>query len=169
MNRKKSNTVIQYIVLFLIAAVFLLPMLWLLLASIDPGANAGISLPEHPTIQNYLEVFQDPFPVFLRHLVRLCVIIEESLQESLQPFILQLRKLSVRTDQFPQIMRERDSLGLAENEKSGEIFRLFQKCFTVFLRILQSLMGSDHPGEFRPGQKFPVYSSRLLLICPDLL
>lgn len=60
MNRKKSNTVIQYIVLFLIAAVFLLPMLWLLLASIDPGANAGISLPEHPTIQNYLEVFQDP-------------------------------------------------------------------------------------------------------------
>ena len=38
----------------------------------------------------------------------------------------------------------------------------------VSFRILQSLMGGDHPGKFRAGQKLPVYAGRLLLVLPDL-
>ena len=60
MSRKKRNAVVQYITLGIIALVFVIPMLWLVFASIDPSANASISIPENPTLSNYLEVFQNP-------------------------------------------------------------------------------------------------------------
>lgn len=54
------NLVIQYIILFVIAILFLLPMLWLFLSSIDPNANPYIKLPTEPTLQNYVNVFKNP-------------------------------------------------------------------------------------------------------------
>lgn len=59
MKKKKRATFIQYIILGLIAVVFILPLLWLLLASIHPSASAGISMPKEPTLANYLAVFTD--------------------------------------------------------------------------------------------------------------
>lgn len=60
MKRKKLNLVIQYIVLFVIAILFLLPMIWLFLSSVDPNANPYIKLPTEPTLQNYIHVFTNP-------------------------------------------------------------------------------------------------------------
>lgn len=57
MKKKKRVVFIQYIILGIIAVIFIVPMLWLFLASINPSASAGISLPKNPTLDNYLAVF----------------------------------------------------------------------------------------------------------------
>lgn len=59
MKKKKKITAIQYIVLGIIALAFIIPMLWLVLASVDPSANASLSMPETPSLENYLAVFTD--------------------------------------------------------------------------------------------------------------
>ncbi|HWR12268.1 MAG TPA: carbohydrate ABC transporter permease [Rectinemataceae bacterium] len=46
--------------MLLIFASFLLPILWVLLASFDPHAGQIIKLPTEPTFENYLSVFSDP-------------------------------------------------------------------------------------------------------------
>lgn len=60
MKRKKVHSTIQYIALLIIAALFLLPMLWLFLASVDPHANPLIQLPTKPSLVNYINVFKNP-------------------------------------------------------------------------------------------------------------
>lgn len=59
MKRKRNSVIAQYVVLGMIAVLFVIPMLWLFFASIDFSANATISLPRNLTLGNYLEVFRN--------------------------------------------------------------------------------------------------------------
>ena len=65
MNRKKINrrerkTIIQYIVLVILALLFFVPLLWLLLASINPNANPTITMPKQFSLGNFAQVFTNP-------------------------------------------------------------------------------------------------------------
>jgi multiple sugar transport system permease protein len=60
MKKKKTNLFIQYFVLFVIAILFILPMLWLIMSSIDLHANPMIKFPSDPTLANYISVLQNP-------------------------------------------------------------------------------------------------------------
>lgn len=60
MKKKKTNLIIQYSALFVIAILFLVPMVWLFLASINTHANPLIQLPSKPTMANYINVFKNP-------------------------------------------------------------------------------------------------------------
>lgn len=60
MKKKKINLVVQYIILFVIAILFILPMLWLFLSSVDPNANPIIKMPSEPTLANYINVLKNP-------------------------------------------------------------------------------------------------------------
>ncbi len=51
-----TDKVIPYTILFIIGAVFLLPLIWVVLASIDPNASVMLSLPAKPTLENYASV-----------------------------------------------------------------------------------------------------------------
>lgn len=51
-----TDKVIPYTILLLIGAVFLLPLLWVVLASIDPNASVMLGLPANPTLENYVSV-----------------------------------------------------------------------------------------------------------------
>lgn len=51
-----TDKVIPYTILLIIGAVFLLPLLWVVLASIDPNASVMLGLPAHPTLENYVSV-----------------------------------------------------------------------------------------------------------------
>lgn len=55
-NRAKKN-LMQYIILVVIAILFLVPLLWLLTASINPNANPTITMPENASLANFREVF----------------------------------------------------------------------------------------------------------------
>lgn len=45
-----------YLILAIIGVLFLLPLLWILLASINPQAGEMLSIPAHPSMQNYMDV-----------------------------------------------------------------------------------------------------------------
>ena len=60
MKKKKTNIYIQYFALFVIAILFILPMIWLLLSSLDMHANPMIKLPSDPTFANYINVLGNP-------------------------------------------------------------------------------------------------------------
>ena len=65
MNRKKINrrerkTIIQYIVLVILALLFFVPLLWLLLASINPNANPTITMPKQFSLGNFAQIFTNP-------------------------------------------------------------------------------------------------------------
>ncbi len=60
MKKKKQTTTIQYVCLILIAVIFLIPCLWLVMASLDFSAGPMIKFPEEPTIENYINVFKNP-------------------------------------------------------------------------------------------------------------
>ena len=57
---KKINSIIQYGVLIIIAVAFILPILWLALASFNPNAGQIIKIPTEPTFENYISVFTNP-------------------------------------------------------------------------------------------------------------
>lgn len=61
-NKKKfsSDKVIPYIILTFIGIVFLLPLLWVILASVDPNAKVSLQLPEKATMTNFQSVITDP-------------------------------------------------------------------------------------------------------------
>lgn len=59
-KQKRAIAIAQYGALLLVLAGFLLPILWVLLASFDPHAGQIIKLPADPTLRNYAAVFQDP-------------------------------------------------------------------------------------------------------------
>ncbi len=52
-NRYMANRALPYIVLSIIGVLFLLPLLWLVLASFDANATLLLKLPEQATLDNY--------------------------------------------------------------------------------------------------------------------
>jgi multiple sugar transport system permease protein len=61
MKRKTVNTIIWFVVLLAITAVILYPLIWLVFSTFKPssefGQNPGL-IPNSPTIDNYLKVFE---------------------------------------------------------------------------------------------------------------
>ncbi|MBF4574271.1 carbohydrate ABC transporter permease [Herbiconiux sp. VKM Ac-1786] len=59
-KRKTVNTVIWFVVLLALTAIILYPLVWLVFSTFKPssefGQNPGL-IPENPTIDNYLKVF----------------------------------------------------------------------------------------------------------------
>lgn len=51
---------IQYGILVFLGLCFLLPLLWIILASFDPNAQQGIKAPSNWTLQNFKDVLTDP-------------------------------------------------------------------------------------------------------------
>lgn len=56
MRRKKIAVISVNVILLLIAVTWLLPMLWMILASVDTGATVFTKLPDALTFENYMEV-----------------------------------------------------------------------------------------------------------------
>lgn len=52
MRKNRMQEVVGYVVLGLIAALFIIPLLWLLLASFDANATQVLQLPEEPVLDN---------------------------------------------------------------------------------------------------------------------
>lgn len=59
MRKNRMQEVVGYVVLGLIAALFIIPLLWLLLASFDANATQVLQLPEEPVLDNYRSVIGD--------------------------------------------------------------------------------------------------------------
>ncbi|MDN4074500.1 MULTISPECIES: carbohydrate ABC transporter permease [Fictibacillus] len=57
---KKLERSIPYIILAAIGVLFLLPLLWVLIASVDPNANSSIKVPSAFTADNFKSVLTDP-------------------------------------------------------------------------------------------------------------
>ncbi len=60
MKRKKNAAVIQYVILILLGVAFVLPLFWMVLASLDFSAGPMIKFPEEPTVANYVNVMTNP-------------------------------------------------------------------------------------------------------------
>ena len=54
--RRLASAVLVYVVLVLIAVLFAAPLLWLLIASLDPEATLKLAAPRNPSLQNFGEV-----------------------------------------------------------------------------------------------------------------
>jgi multiple sugar transport system permease protein len=54
--RRRTAAVAAYLVLGLVAVLFLLPFGWLFLASVSGNATLGTSVPHHPTLRNFADV-----------------------------------------------------------------------------------------------------------------
>ncbi len=55
MKKEKREKVVAYIVLVIIAIVFVVPLAWVILASFDKNASLAVSMPDL-TLENYVEV-----------------------------------------------------------------------------------------------------------------
>jgi multiple sugar transport system permease protein len=60
MKPNKSQTIIPYTILAIIAVLFILPLLWVIFASFDLHATQVLKLPEKITLDNYVSVITDP-------------------------------------------------------------------------------------------------------------
>ncbi|MCK6257458.1 carbohydrate ABC transporter permease [Fictibacillus sp. KIGAM418] len=62
MKRKsiKLERTLPYIILTVIGVLFLLPLLWVLIASVDPNANSSIKVPTAFTVDNFKSVLTNP-------------------------------------------------------------------------------------------------------------
>lgn len=56
MKMKKSNETIPYILLTIIAVLFIVPLLWVIFASFDANATQVIKIPEQWTLENYKSI-----------------------------------------------------------------------------------------------------------------
>ena len=56
----KIERFIHYLLLSLLAGLFLLPLLWMLFASIDGGAIQSLKFPEKVTLANFTSILTDP-------------------------------------------------------------------------------------------------------------
>lgn len=56
----KIEQIIHYLLLSLLAFLFLLPLLWMLFASIDGGAIQSLKFPEKITMDNFTSILTDP-------------------------------------------------------------------------------------------------------------
>ena len=75
----------------------------------------GDFLPVHTA--RLFQLLQELLPLPFRHFVGLRIVIQEPLQQSVQPFGSQLWQLSLCADQLPQIGGKGDILSLAEDQK----------------------------------------------------
>ncbi len=57
--KNARNSKIQYVLLIVIALVFVLPLLWLIIASLDANANESLKIPAQWTLSNYINVLTD--------------------------------------------------------------------------------------------------------------
>lgn len=60
MNISKTEKTIHYVILVILAILFVLPLLWMLVASVDTNAIQSLKVPDEITFDNYLSVIQDP-------------------------------------------------------------------------------------------------------------
>lgn len=60
MRENKAMRLLQYIILTIIALLFLLPLIWMLFSSVDPHAIQAIQLPKQPTLKNFSAILTDP-------------------------------------------------------------------------------------------------------------
>lgn len=60
MKPNKSKSIISIAILLVIAALFILPLLWVIFASFDANATQVIKLPDKITLENYTSVIMDP-------------------------------------------------------------------------------------------------------------
>ncbi len=58
MRHAKLKKALPYIVLSILAIVFALPLVWVVLASLDPNASSGVKMPSSFTVQNYIDVIK---------------------------------------------------------------------------------------------------------------
>lgn len=58
--KKTKREIIPYIILSIIAVLFIVPLLWVIFASFDANATQVIKLPEQWTLENYKSVILDP-------------------------------------------------------------------------------------------------------------
>lgn len=59
MKPSKTQTIIGYVVLSILAILFIIPLLWVLVASFDANATQVLRIPEAPTMANYSDVITD--------------------------------------------------------------------------------------------------------------
>lgn len=59
-QRKLIYRILPYTILTGIGLCFLLPLLWVLVASVDPNAMQSLKLPSQLTMGNYVEVITSP-------------------------------------------------------------------------------------------------------------
>ncbi|QBD77440.1 carbohydrate ABC transporter permease [Ktedonosporobacter rubrisoli] len=57
--RRASGSTLIYIVLTLLGLFFLMPMIWLVLASITPHATLEVQFPTHPALTNFITIIGD--------------------------------------------------------------------------------------------------------------
>ncbi|MFB5760621.1 carbohydrate ABC transporter permease [Paenibacillus medicaginis] len=60
MNRFKAEITVPYIILTFIGVLFLLPLLWVIVASVDPAAQQALKIPDSLTLQNFTSILTDP-------------------------------------------------------------------------------------------------------------
>ncbi|WP_082603308.1 carbohydrate ABC transporter permease [Lacticaseibacillus nasuensis] len=60
MRENKGMRALQYLILAIIAVLFLLPLVWMLFSSVDPHAIQAIKLPSHLTMANFSAILTDP-------------------------------------------------------------------------------------------------------------
>ena len=58
MKTRRVNT-IQYAVLVVLTLIFLLPLLWVIVASVSPNAGQSLQWPESLTFKNYIDILSD--------------------------------------------------------------------------------------------------------------
>lgn len=59
MKQNRTIKIIQYIILAVIAILFLIPLIWMLLSSVDTHAIESIQIPEHWTFDNFKAILSD--------------------------------------------------------------------------------------------------------------
>ena len=60
MNVSKTEKTIHHIVLVIVALLFVLPLIWMLVASVDTNAIQSLKIPDELTMENYLSIIQAP-------------------------------------------------------------------------------------------------------------
>jgi len=55
-TKNKAEKIIHYMVLGILALLFIAPLLWMFIASLDTNAIQSLKLPETPSLENYIEV-----------------------------------------------------------------------------------------------------------------
>lgn len=59
-NRFKLERSLPYVILTVIGILFLLPLLWVMVASVDPNANSSLKVPDTFTFNNFKSILADP-------------------------------------------------------------------------------------------------------------
>lgn len=60
MRISKSERILHYVILIILAILFVLPLLWMIFSSLDTAATQSFKIPEEFTIDNYTSILNDP-------------------------------------------------------------------------------------------------------------